>query len=260
MSSLEITGFYLYLKQKRTISYQTLTKYISSIRSYASSYDHEFTIPPMALKIAKDWRRDERKERGFTTPTRKDKLTYENLREIEKIPLSRVPPNLRPMHETLIALSWFGIFSLSRLGELTTNQPTVVQLVEDETNTTLIVDKSKTDVHRDGTPLSIPTDIWREKVKDRLFLHKLSNHDYIFKVPGHHYDKRKYIEWLQTVMRMIGAKEENGFAGHSLRRGGAQHLFDLGNNLEFIKVKGRWRSDAFRAYIDMSRRPLKYRK
>jgi integrase len=43
---------------------------------------------------------------------------------------------------------------------------------------------------------------------------------------------------------------------HSIRRGGAQRLFDVGFTLEVIKRRGRWASDAWKCYIDCSARDL----
>ena len=43
-----------------------------------------------------------------------------------------------------------------------------------------------------------------------------------------------------------------GVKGHSFRQGGAQSLFDAGISVEDINIFGRWKSDAFRLYIQMS--------
>jgi len=51
---------------------------------------------------------------------------------------------------------------------------------------------------------------------------------------------------------MVGKPPLRGNAGHSLRRGGAQYLFNKGTPLEVIKVKGRWLSDAWRKYIHLN--------
>ncbi len=41
------------------------------------------------------------------------------------------------------------------------------------------------------------------------------------------------------------------FSGHSFRRGGATALFQAGVPESQIKAHGRWKSDAFRRYIDI---------
>jgi hypothetical protein len=59
---------------------------------------------------------------------------------------------------------------------------------------------------------------------------------------------RRYIS--QTVPRhRLQRPEVSKFSAHSLRRGGAQWLRDLGLSRDLVKLHGRWKSDAVDAYF-----------
>ena len=58
------------------------------------------------------------------------------------------------------------------------------------------------------------------------------------------------LRFTAELLKRAGIKSYA--TGHSFRQGGAQSLFDAGVSIEDIKIFGRWRSDAFRRYIEMS--------
>jgi hypothetical protein len=57
---------------------------------------------------------------------------------------------------------------------------------------------------------------------------------------------------LRGHLRLIGVKNYMKYAGHSLRRGAAQHASDNGILDEDIKRLGRWNSQAFKGYFSTS--------
>lgn len=54
---------------------------------------------------------------------------------------------------------------------------------------------------------------------------------------------------LKKALASAGICDANLYAAHSLRRGGATHAAKVGIPLRFIKLMGRWRSDAVREYL-----------
>ena len=235
--------------------YSSASKYISGIKQYSNSFGHSFDIPPLAHSFAKKWRRQDNSKN--IPIIRKDKLTKEMLDDISIMHTSKLPSKLKPFHDTFIGISYFSLYSLARLGEVVVQKPTVGSLKLDKF-ATLIIPQTKSDVHKLGAPLSIPRDVWDNQVAPRLYLHKLTDNDYIFTIPGKTFNKQFFISWLREALLLAGYNQTIAFAGHSFRRGGAQLLFDLGNPIEFITSKGRWISDSWKVYIDVSRRPLTY--
>jgi hypothetical protein len=58
-----------------------------------------------------------------------------------------------------------------------------------------------------------------------------------------------YIKRMRDLLRACGINAED-FAGHSTRRGAATTAASLGVTAIDIQRMGRWRSDAFKVYID----------
>jgi hypothetical protein len=99
---------------------------------------------------------------------------------------------------------------------------------------------SKTDPFRKGSTIGVPADIWQ------LVLSLLP--------PGPHPPGSPLFPGVTAaaIVAAVGGK------GHSLRRGGAQALWDAGVSLAVIKRRARWRSDAWMAYIDFHARDLAF--
>ena len=75
--------------------------------------------------------------------------------------------------------------------------------------------------------------------------------DPIFAINGAPATKVMVTDFLSSLLTKAGLSTK-GFSGQSFRQGGAQSLFDAGVPIEDIKLFGRWKSDAFRAYIEMT--------
>src|SRR4051812_15939291 len=59
------------------------------------------------------------------------------------------------------------------------------------------------------------------------------------------------LSHIKDLARLLGLDPEL-FAGHSLRRGGAQALYDAGYSADEIKKFGGWKSDCFLIYLDLT--------
>jgi hypothetical protein len=68
--------------------------------------------------------------------------------------------------------------------------------------------------------------------------------------------KIQFIAWLRRKLKDI-VPDVSEYAGHSLRRGGASSLARSEVPVYVLKILGRWKSDCFREYIDISMGQLK---
>ena len=59
------------------------------------------------------------------------------------------------------------------------------------------------------------------------------------------------VSRLRLALRAAGIPEE-GYHGHSFRKGGAQSLLDAGASYAEIKIAGRWSSDSWKLYVVVS--------
>jgi hypothetical protein len=59
-----------------------------------------------------------------------------------------------------------------------------------------------------------------------------------------------FLRILKSTLTAGGIKPAD-YSGHSFRRGGCTHAFQLGVSPQLIKLRGDWRSNAFERYIDI---------
>ena len=68
--------------------------------------------------------------------------------------------------------------------------------------------------------------------------------------------------WVQAILKeklqAIGCSSDQFVSGISLRKGGALTLALCGVPDRVIQVFGRWKSDAYRVYVDMTEQEKKY--
>lgn len=63
--------------------------------------------------------------------------------------------------------------------------------------------------------------------------------------------KSLFVSVFRQRLRANGVSDPHLFRGHSFRRGGAHYAFDLGVPGELIQVFGDWKSDAYKAYLNL---------
>lgn len=74
----------------------------------------------------------------------------------------------------------------------------------------------------------------------------------LFRTRNGTFSRNKYINEMRKRLKDIGVKDYNGYAGHSPRRGAAQHAADNGILDSDIQKLGRWSSEAFKGYFQIS--------
>lgn len=61
----------------------------------------------------------------------------------------------------------------------------------------------------------------------------------------------QFIARIRTLVRVALRRDPQQFAGHSFRRGGTTALLQAGVPEATIATHGRWKSLAYRSYIDV---------
>jgi hypothetical protein len=156
-----------------------------------------------------------------------------------------------------------GVYGLFRTGELTiasAHEPYLQRsacFLEGPGHYRLHLDASKTDIFRQGADvhimgngsLSCPASALTAMLALRPSslpsepLFRLSN--------GRALTRDRLISFMHRLLT-LGGINPDGYSGHSMRRGGAQALFDAGISERDIQVYGRWRSWCFRLYFSLT--------
>jgi len=121
----------------------------------------------------------------------------------------------------------------------------------------LVLEVSKTDpfrmsvtVHLTKTnhPVCAVTAL-ADMLKSRSHIHP---DDPLFRLPmGRPVTRDWFITKMRKYLSLIG-EDQSSYNGHSLRKGGAQSLYDAGVPDGDIRVLGRWHSWAFRLYFKLT--------
>jgi integrase len=159
------------------------------------------------------------------TPKQKSRVTLAQIADIE------ADTHIHPHIKAAILLGFYGLARCGELFNLTWGQVTIFN-----THTTILLRSSKTDVFRKGSIIGVDAMTWSR------IAHYTS--------PGEPNELLFPSATRAEVLRTLGGQ------GHSLRRGGAQYLWNCGFSLEAIKRRGRWSSDAWQCYIETTARDL----
>ena len=73
----------------------------------------------------------------------------------------------------------------------------------------------------------------------------------LFQLEGAPMTRTSLLRGMKVLLLAAGLDPAK-YSGHSLRKGGAQSLYDAGVATSDIQTLGRWRSAAFRLYISMT--------
>ena len=78
----------------------------------------------------------------------------------------------------------------------------------------------------------------------------------LFVIPGKrgHLQPISYVQFtkvFRTLVTSTGRKCQD-YSSHSFRRGGATYAFECGVPDSYIRLLGGWKSDCYKAYIDVS--------
>ena len=226
-------AFVLYAKRKRKVLRDTVRKYLSAYRSMAANIGVNLDFPrmPVLRAVMKAWKR-------------------QDVGKPLKVPVTAA--DLKALHakasalgRNYVAMAHFCYYTLARVKEAAA--VTWDDVTEYKERVTFRLKRTKTDPFgEETTVLSMSSESWKQ-VKDILRSQNRQNKGSIFNVPK----AEAFRSWIKKCLSEGGKK-----TGHSLRRGGAQALFDAGHEIEMIRIKGRWRSRAFERYIDFSSRHI----
>lgn len=146
-----------------------------------------------------------------------------------------------------------AFFGLLRVGEYTNKNLLLKHVTFTDEGTILSIPYSKTDLRPVDVRLAIRSD---ELCPTRALRHYLSflhaadgNTPLFVGDRGGALTDRLFIAQLKLAAAWVGL-DPSHIAGHSLRRGGCTALFLAGVSEAFIAAHGRWRSMAFRGYLD----------
>ena len=227
-NDIYFTGFLCYLHFDRRVKFDTARKYICGIRSVLGSHgvDVDFAALPTLRNFKKAWRREEAKL--CVVPPLKTSLSVRDMLRFSSDPS-------RDKH--VRAAIRLGHFTLARISELIGLFWSDVHV--EGASVRIFLRSSKTDPFRRGSYLVLKTSDWLQ------ILHILGLSASSLPTSG------KIFPSLtrKSVAAVIGHT-------HSIRRGGAQALWDEGFSIEVIKRRGRWCSNAWMCYIDTSKRDL----
>lgn len=243
---------------------------VSTLKSYLSAINH-FQLLWGFPNIITDRPLVERCIRGFkrlrgTVTNQKLPITLDMLTYISKLIL----PNTK-IHAICWCVCVLGLIGLLRLGELLPDSKHTDLILYssnitwiNDSHFTLRLNASKTDPFRHGVPIHFFANHKSVACPVRAIRYLLSLHitdQPLFAMGGPPstygklYTRDQFINWLRISLTIINHEHKLGidpskYSGHSLRRGGATSLHLRGISEQTIKMLGRWRSDAFRRYID----------
>ena len=249
----------------------TLTTYISGLKDWFllhwkpqtldlfSSYIFKMHVKACVKKLRPPDKAQDPFEHLFCTSS-KGRITSAILKEIIKfMPTSTITQ--RNIIDTIISVQ----SRLLRLGEACATKhnggkvPSAKNFRKvDEDTTSIFLQFSKTDVRRLGTyvyahrgapgldPVAADLNIfWRSHANNYN-----PNRPFYCDEHGQPIQAIHVIRTLRAALKQAGFNTNN-YAGHSLRRGGAQDLFDAGVDPALIMQVGRWTSTCWATYVRM---------
>ncbi|KAF7368055.1 Integrase/recombinase xerD [Mycena sanguinolenta] len=242
---------------------KTIKAYLSAVRSLHVDADLPFTIceSPVVQRLIRGIKRfhGEKDRKPVQPITRPILLTI----------LAQLQPGTIPGHTTLYAAYCLGYAGLLRSGEITTGSGSgkdaslnltrdAIQFFPDFNSCThieLTLPGSKTDPFRKGITITIAAAPGQPSCPVSAIKHlftelpRAGNAPLFEGVDGKPLHYKAFVAGIRDSLTAAGI-DPSGFAGHSLRRGAATEAAAAGFNDYEIQLLGRWRSDAYKLYIE----------
>jgi hypothetical protein len=239
---------------------------IPTLKAYLSSSNH-FQISWGFPNIITNRPLVERAVRGFkrlrgSTSNQKFPITLDIISYIHKI----IPHNAT-YHIVCWCVCVLGMVGLLRLGELLPKHDDIDNTIflsninwVNESHFTLRLNSSKTDpfrksvvIHYFANTKSVACPV--TALRKLLSIHTHDQPLFFVSSINQLLSRNMFIDWLKLTLIVVNTQfnlsiDPSKYSGHSLRRGGATSLHIRGISEQTIKILGRWRSDAFRRYID----------
>ena len=115
---------------------------------------------------------------------------------------------------------------------------------------------SKTDLEKKGVEIVLPATGSAtcpvKALRSLLYLDPQAPNAPLFNLRQGAFTRDKYVKGIRDGLSRLGVANPHLYAGHSFRRGAAQHASDNGILDEDIQRLGRWTSDAFKGYFSIS--------
>jgi hypothetical protein len=179
--------------------------------------------------------------------------------------LDKLYPHYDHLHEpdcSFWAMLTVGVSGLFRLGELAPDaltSPTFPRMSDlrftAPNHAELLLHSSKTDVEGKGVNVHVPDNNKRTSAVTALRNMGVARAPDapLFANAGLPITRRQFINRTRAAIR-AGGLDDTRYSGHSLRKGGAQSLFDAGIDLRDIACAGRWTqgSTSIRLYRHIS--------
>ncbi|KAK6987608.1 DNA breaking-rejoining enzyme [Favolaschia claudopus] len=240
---------------------KTIKNYLSAVRSLHVDADLPFSIceSPVVQRLIRGIKRyhGEKDRKPVQPITRPILLTI----------LAQLRPGAVPGHTTLYAAYCLAYAGLLRSGEITVGSGKDASLNLTRENVefvpnfdnceyiNLTLPHSKTDPFRKGVTITIAAAHGQPSCPvaalKRLFteLPRVSNAPLFEGVDGKPLHYKAFVAGIRTSLAAAGI-DPSGYAGHSFRRGAATEAAAAGYNDYEIQLLGRWRSDAYKLYIE----------
>ena len=182
--------------------------------------------------------------------------------------LARIRPSLDFTlhdHRCMWAAACCGVYALWRAGEFLANDRTHAPMLVSHMSrpspaqVDVLLPVSKTDVFRRG----VTTHVFRNSsatcpltALDFYLTHSTVNltpaHALFTLSSGLPLDRRTMIAFLQSLVARAGLPDAHLYNGISFRKGGASSLAAAGVPDRVIKAAGRWRSECYQLYVQLS--------
>ena len=237
-------AFVVWVIQRRSIAAMTAQKYMNGIRHILAQMGFRPSFHEMEL--LRELLRGARKQ-ARRAPKRKLPISR---RVVESICNQAGKEDLG-----MQGILQFGFFALARLAELVGTpergswKPRVSDCSIEGETVSLAVPRSKTDIFREGVTLRASGAGVAKIMKALVHGRSASAPLFPSKSSGRAILRGEFISWLRAKGQLSPR-----YGGHSLRRGGACYYYARGMPLEVLKRKGRWRSDAWEAYVNTALR------
>jgi hypothetical protein len=252
----ETLCFFVAWSKERGLSYRSAHRYLFGIRSTLLAEGivfPPFSTMPRLERVLRGWK----KETWSRTTKPRLPITTKVLADIQ--------PHVSdsPRGRTIFAAAACGVYGILRAGEFTAatktskGYPRVRDLHRDGADHyRLHLPASKTDVFRIGVDVHIvgngsltcPIDAIDEMLDAN---DDLGNDGPLFEIDGAPLTRDMFITELRALLTAAGY-DASKYSGHSLRKGGAQSLYEAGVPAHDIQTLGRWRSASFKLYIQLT--------
>ena len=251
----------------KTVKYKTFKGDLSALRSWHIDMGLHWVVSKM--RILERVARGGRRFRGDSSLTdEKQRIT---VKKLEKMLLFLDPTD--PVYATLRAAFCTATLGLLRCGEFALSgasefakwklpKESDVKMFPNwnkPSRMEIVIRASKADPFRRTVTVAIGATVANvdavREVRDMLMTRwqnnpALQSDDYLFKVGDKPLTRKVIISALDTLTKRCGFQGK--FSGHSFRKGGATSLALAGCPDSFIRVMGRWSSDAYLRYIKLS--------